>query len=163
MKEVNQKEALLRLTALCARAEHCAWDMTEKMRRWGLDEEAQARVMAYLVAERYVDEERYCRLFVREKVTHNRWGRRKVEQALMAKRIDRQVYLPVLDSVDDADYLAALRPLLQSKRRTLRGLSDYEQNGRLVRFAMSRGFTMDIIRQCLDVDDDNGMEDGDDD
>ena len=32
-------------------------------------------------------------------------------------------------------------------------MSDYELRGRLVRFAMSRGFTFDIIRQCLDVDD----------
>ena len=161
MKQLTEQEALFRLTTLCSQAEHCTWEMTEKMRRWGIDEAAQARIMQYLVAERYVDEERYCRLFVREKVLHNRWGRRKVEQALMAKRIDRQVYLPVLDAVDDADYLKALRPLLQSKRRTLRGLSDYELNGRLVRFAMSRGFTMDIIRQCLDVDEDT-VEDEDD-
>lgn len=156
MKELTEQEALLRLTALCSQGEHCTWEMTEKMRRWGIDAEAQARVMQYLIKERYIDEERYCRAFVRDKIRYNKWGRRKVEQALMAKRVDREVFLPVLDEVDADEYIAVLRPLLQGKRRQLRGLDDYEVRARLVRFAVGRGFTYDVIRQCVDTD---GFED----
>ena len=162
MKELTEKEALFRLTTLCSQAEHCTWEMTEKMRRWGLSDETQARIMQYLTDEGYIDETRYCRAFVRDKIRHNKWGRRKVEQALLAKRISRDTYLPVLDETDDADYLEVLRPLLKSRRNQLGGMSDYEQRGRLVRFAMSRGFTFDIIRQCLDVDD-LDVEEGEDD
>ena len=46
-----------------------------------------------------------------------------------------------------------LRPLLKQKRSSIKADSDYELNQKLVRFALSRGFTFDIIRQCLDVDD----------
>lgn len=162
MKELTEKEALFRLTTLCSQAEHCTWEMTEKMRRWGLSDEAQTRIMQYLTDEGYIDDIRYCRAFVRDKIRHNKWGRRKVEQALLAKRISRDTYLPVLDETDDADYLEVLRPLLKSRRNQLSGMSDYEQRGRLVRFAMSRGFTFDIIRQCLDVDD-LDVEEGEDD
>ena len=49
----TENEAYLTLAALCAQAEHCQWEMTEKMRRWELDDEAQARVMERLVKERY--------------------------------------------------------------------------------------------------------------
>ena len=58
----------------------------------------------------------------------------------------------MLDEVDDSEYLKVLRPLLQQKRRTLTAQSDYELNQKLLRFAASRGFTFDIIRQCIDVD-----------
>ena len=162
MKELTEQEALFRLTTLCSQAEHCTWEMTEKMRRWGISEEVQSRIIQHLLNERYIDETRYCRAFIRDKIRHNKWGRRKVEQALMAKRISRDIYLPVLNETDDADYLEVLRPLLKSRRRQLSGMSDYEQRGRLVRFAMSRGFTFDIIRQCLDVED-LEMEEGEDD
>ena len=162
MKDLTEQEALFRLTTLCSQAEHCSWEMTEKMRRWELSAEAQARIMKYLTDERYIDETRYCRAFVRDKIRHNKWGRRKVEQALLAKRISRNIYLPVLDETDDADYLEVLRPLLKSRRSQLGGMSDYEMRGRLVRFAMSRGFTFDIIRQCLEVDD-LDVEEGDND
>ena len=154
MKEIDEKGALLRLTTLCSRAEHCSWEMTEKMRKWDIDEAAQARIMDYLLKERYVDDSRYCRAFVREKIKTNKWGPRKVVQALFAKHIGPEIYRTVLDEVDDEVFLSVLRPLLQNKRKTLRGLSEYEQNGRLVRFALSRGFTIDLIQQCLDVADD---------
>ena len=153
MKETDEKGALLRLTTLCSQAEHCSWEMTEKMRKWGIDEAAQARIMAYLLKERFVDDTRYCRAFVREKIKYNKWGPRKIVQALFAKHIGPETYRPVLDEINPEDYLSVLRPLLQNKRKTLRGLNEYEQNGRLVRFAMSRGFTFDLIRQCLDVTD----------
>ena len=155
---MTEQQVMQKLSALCAQAEHCSYEMTEKMRRWGIEEEVQARVMARLTEEKYIDDERYCRLFVREKIKFNKWGRRKVEQALMAKRIDRGIAQRVLDEVDDEDYLAVLRPLIKSKRRQLKPMSDYEKTGKLMRFAMSRGFTTDIIRQCLDGADEVEIE-----
>ena len=152
MKEVTEQGAYLQLAQLCARSEHCQYELTEKLRRWGMAPEAQARVMARLVGERYVDDERYCRAFVRDKIRYNKWGRRKVEQALWMKRIDTEIQQRILGEVDDEEYLSVLRPLLKQKRRTLKAASDYEENQKLVKFALSRGFTFDIIRQCIDGD-----------
>ena len=154
----TENEAYLTLAALCAQAEHCQWEMTEKMRRWELDDEAQARVMERLVKERYVDDERYARAFVKDKVRYNKWGRRKVEQALWQKHIDDDIRQRVLDEVEDDEYLAVLRPLLKQKRKSTMAASDYELNQKLVRFALSRGFTFDIIRQCLDVNEEDFEE-----
>jgi len=148
----TEQEAYLTLAALCARSEHCQWEMLEKMRRWELDDAAQARVMARLVKERYVDDERYARAFVKDKVRYNKWGRRKVEQALWQKRIDDDIRERVLDEVDEEEYLNVLRPLLKQKRKSIKAGNDYELNQKLVRFALGRGFTYDIIRQCIDVD-----------
>ena len=148
----TEQEAYLTLAALCARSEHCQWEMLEKMRRWELDDAAQARVMARLVKERYVDDERYARAFVKDKVRYNKWGRRKVEQALWQKRIDDDIRERVLDEVDEEEYLNVLRPLLKQKRKSIKAENDYELNQKLVCFALGRGFTYDIIRQCIDVD-----------
>lgn len=155
MKEITEQEAYLRLTALCAQAEHCQFEMTEKMRRWELSEEAQARIMERLVGERYVDDERFARAFVMDKIRYNKWGRRKVEQALWMKRIDTDIQQRVLGEVDDEEYLNVLRPLLRQKRKSTKAASDYELNQKLIKFALSRGFGFDIIRQCLDVADED--------
>ena len=149
----TENDAYLTLAALCAQAEHCQYEMLEKMRRWELPEDAQARVMAKLVKERYVDDERYAQAFVKDKIRYNKWGRRKVEQALWQKRIDEDIRKCVLDEVDDDEYLSTLRPLLKQKRKTIKAQNDYELNQKLMRFAVGRGFTFDIIRQCIDVDD----------
>ena len=152
MKEVSEQGAYLQLAQLCARAEHCQYELTEKMRRWGMSDEAQARVMQRLVSERYVDDERYTQAFVRDKIRYNKWGRRKVEQALWQKHIDKDIREQILNEVDDDEYLSVLRPLLKQKQKTLKGGTDYERNQKLVKFALQRGFTYDIIRQCIDGD-----------
>ena len=108
--------------------------------------------MAYLTRERYVDDERYCRFFVRDKIRFNKWGRRKVEQALYQKHIPTDISRPILDEVPDDEYLAVLKPLLKSKARTVKAKSEYEKNMKLIKYAMSRGFTFDIIKQCLSGD-----------
>ena len=157
-KEMTEQEAYLQLAALCAQAEHCQHEMLEKMRKWELSESVQARVMARLVKERYVDDERYARAFVKDKIRYNKWGRRKVQQALWLKRIDSDIQQTVLDEISDDEYLKVLKPLLKQKSKSIKAESDYERNQKLVRFAFGRGFTFDIIRQCLDTSDINEDE-----
>ena len=161
-KEMTEHEAYLRLAALCAQAEHCEQEMRDKMRRWGLDEAAQDKVVERLTKERYIDEERYARAFVKDKIRYNKWGRRKVQQALWMKHISDDIQQQVLDEIDEKEYLDVLRPLLKQKRKSIKAESDYELNQKLVRFALSRGFGFDIIRQCLDVNEDDFDEDSDD-
>lgn len=149
---MTEQQILFKLTALCAGSEHCSYEITEKMRKWDVDDETQVRVMAYLTRERYVDDERYCRFFVRDKIRFNKWGRRKVKQALYQKHIPTDISRPILDEVPDDEYLAVLKPLLKSKARTVKAKSEYEKNMKLIKYAMSRGFTFDIIKQCLSGD-----------
>ena len=150
-KEMTEQEAYLQLAALCAQAEHCQQEMRDKMRRWELDETVQNRIIARLVKERYIDDERYTRAFVKDKIRYNKWGRRKVQQALWMKHIDTDIQQRVLDEIDEKEYLDVLRPLLKQKRKSIKAANDYELNQKLVRC----GFTFDIIRQCLDVDDES--------
>jgi len=155
MKEITEQEAYLRLTALCAQAEHCQHEMLEKMRKWELTEESQAHIMQRLINERYVDDERYARAFVKDKIQYNKWGRRKVEQALWLKRIDKDIQQRVLDEVDEATYVQILKPLLKQKQRSTKAANDYELKQKLTRFALSRGFDFHTIRQCINVDDED--------
>ena len=152
-KEKTEQEAYLQLAAMCAQAEHCEQEMRDKMKRWGVEPDAQDRVVARLVKERYIDNERYARAFVKDKIRYNKWGRRKVMQALWMKRIDDDIQHRVLDEIDDKEYIDVLIPLLKQKRKNIKAKSDYELNQKLVRFALGRGFDFGIIRQCMDVDD----------
>ncbi len=149
MKQKTEQEAYLQLAALCAQSEHCQWEMTEKMTRWGLDDAQQCRVLTRLVKERFVDDERYARAFVKDKVVYNKWGRRKVEQALWQKHIAEDIRQQVLEEVENDVYLDILIPLMKQKRKSIKAASDYERNQKLIRFALGRGFTYDMIEKAL--------------
>lgn len=159
MKQKTEQEALITLTALCASGEHCSQEMLDKMTRWQLPEEEQARVMEYLVKNNYIDEERFTHAFVMDKIRYNKWGRRKIEQTLWQKRIPKDIQTKILDEIDENEYLNVLRPLLKSKRRCIQAKNDYELNMKLIKFALSRGFTFELIRQCIDGADEMNPED----
>lgn len=57
---MSEEKALANLANLCSKGEHCAGELIDKMRRWGLDEAAQERVVAYLEEHHFIDETRYC-------------------------------------------------------------------------------------------------------
>lgn len=145
--------ALQRLSALCASAEHCEYEMTEKMRKWEVEESDCERIMEYLRKAKFVDDERYARAFVKDKIKYNKWGRRKVEQGLWAKHIAEDIRQRVLDEVDESQYKSVLTDLLKSKRRSIKAANDYEMYRKLIKFALSRGFDYSIVRHCIDCDD----------
>jgi regulatory protein len=154
-KEMTGQQAYQKLTDLCARSEHCQQEMLDKMRQWGVSEEEQAQVMERLIREKYVDDARFARAFVYDKIRYNKWGRRKVEQALWLKRIDNSIGQSILDEVDNEEYLSILRPMLKQKRKGIKAKSEYELTMKLIKFALGRGFTMDLIKQCIDVEDED--------
>ncbi len=158
-KEISEQEALSKLSALCSRSEHSSGEMREKMRRWQLPPDAAERVLERLVADRYVDDSRYCRLFVRDKLRFDRWGRRKIEQALYRKGVDTDVINAAIAAVTDEEWLDALRPLVAAKRRTLKAADPYEASAKIMRFAIGRGFDMRLVRQCVADADDFGGDD----
>ena len=47
---MTEEQALNRLAALCSQAEHCMQEMRDQMARWGIDDDAEQRVVDYLVA-----------------------------------------------------------------------------------------------------------------
>lgn len=149
---ITEEQALLKLATLCSQAEHSSGEMREKMRRWQLNSDAQERIISQLTTERYIDDARYARLFVRDRLRFAAWGERKISAALFRKGIDKATADEALAQITDEEWLATLRPLIAAKRRTTTADTDYELNGRLMRHALAHGFPMRLIMQCLSGD-----------
>ena len=146
---VERSKLLSRAMALCAKSEHCEGEIQEKLRAWGATEADQASIMATLVEERYIDDERFSRAYIHDKLEYNHWGRKKIEQMLWAKGVDKAVFSPLLDAVDEEQWLSHLRPLIQQKRRSVKAANDYELTQKLLRFALGRGFTYDEAMKVI--------------
>lgn len=156
MKELSEKEALYKAAAYCSASEHCCSEVAEKLKGWGMDVEASKRIIAHLIQEKYIDERRYCRFFVNDKLRYNKWGRNKILQALRQKRIPQEVLASAFDNIEEQEYQGILKELLLRKRKSVKAKNDYELNGKLVRFALGRGFEMELIQRCINYQGDEG-------
>jgi regulatory protein len=148
---ITSEECLRKLAALCARGEHSSGEMLEKIHRWGLtsDDECQ-RILHRLIRDKYIDDARFTRSYALDKLRYNGWGRKKIEQGLYIKGITKDIYKPILDDIPDEEYLGVLRPLIQNKMRQIKAKSNYERAMKTIKFTLSRGFSMELIRACID-------------
>ncbi|MBP5479810.1 MAG: RecX family transcriptional regulator [Bacteroidaceae bacterium] len=149
-KKVSKEEALLKLSSLCATAEYCEYDLRKKMQRWDMPAGAEDEVIERLTKERFIDEERYAHAFVREKFRFNKWGRVRIALELKRKGINEFTVEDALEEIPSDDNIETLRTLIASKKKSVKGKSDYEIRCKLIRFALSRGFDMDDINEALD-------------
>ena len=148
-KELTEEQLFYRLSALCAKAEHCRQEMAAKMRTWQVPDDVQQRVIGRLADERYIDDDRYARAFVHDKVRYAKWGRRKIEQALYMKRIPDDAIAAALDDVGTSEYVEILRPMLQAKAKSIKADSPYELEMKLLRFAAGRGFSVEEAKAAM--------------
>ena len=155
MTNITETEALSRAAAYCSTTEHCRTEISEKLLRWGMSDDAVERILKRLVQEKYIDEERYCRAFIKDKYRFAKWGKVKIAQALQLKKVPADCVRQSLSGIDEEEYLAILRALLVAKRKNTRAKNEFELNGKLIRFALSRGFEMKDIRHCIQVSDEN--------
>lgn len=145
-------EILYKLAAQCSVSEQCLSDIENKLAKYDLPEEERTHILRHLVEEKYVDDQRYAEAYVRDKYRFNKWGRMKIAQGLRIKGIDNETISEAMGAIDEAEYLSILRDLIKAKRKSTKGKSDYEINGKLARFATGRGFEYSAIRQCLGSD-----------
>lgn len=152
----TEQEAYLKLSTLCAMGEQCREDVKRKMKRWEVDDDVTERIVARLVKERFIDEERYAKAFVRDKFRYNHWGRVRIEQELRMRHIDDKHIVSGLEELKDEDNFHVLKEMIQKKRLSVKGKNEYEIKGKLIRFALGRGFAMnDILKVVGNLEDDD--------
>lgn len=145
-KKVTPAEALERLQSLCARAEHCSWELRVKMRHWGIASDDADRIIASLEKQSFLDDERFARSFVRDRYRRARWGRLKIRAALYAKHVPAWLADEALTEIEDDEYQAGLDSVLAAKARALGDEAmTFEGRTKLFRHAASRGYELSLI------------------
>ena len=160
MKQLSESEMLHRAAAYCSAGERCIQDMEKKIKAAGLTEEESDRIIARLLEERFIDESRFARYFVNDKLRFNKWGRVKINYEMQRKGIPSGIRSEALAGIDEQEYCSILLSLLKSKKKASRGKNDREIYAKLLRFAFGRGFETKETSGCLkQLFDGNDFED----
>ena len=133
-----------------SRCEHCESEVREKLVAWGGSNEEVDEIIAYLIEERYIDNQRYANSYTKDKFRFNHWGKYKISMMLRSKDIGNEIIEEALEQIDDEEYLEKLQQILQDKLRSLKYSSKYEKKGKLFKFAQSRGFESGAISKVID-------------
>lgn len=143
----------------CSGAEHCCSEVKAMLERHGVEKPDIEGILKHLVKEGYVDEARYARALVHDKVRFAKWGRVKIAQTLWQKRIPQGVADAALACIDEDEYMAALKDVVQSRYRQTKGATEYERKMKAMKSVCSRGYEPALVRRVLSVSDTPDIDD----
>lgn len=137
------------LRKYCAKSEKCSADVINRMKYYELSEELKKSAVEILEKEGYLNSNRYCEAFIKDKFKFNKWGRTKIRYALKQKNIPDEVIAENMLVIDQEDYLSTLQDLLKSKAKQYAKDDVWKLKASLHRFASSRGFEYDEIVKAI--------------
>ena len=144
-------EAKTKLEALCAYQERCSYELNSKMISWGLYEDDRNALLADLITNNFLSEERFAEAFTSGKVRIKKWGRIKIRVELKQKQISDYSIKKAFNQIDDSIYIENLKHLLEKKWRALASeKNQYNRKAKTFRFLSSKGYESDIIQDCFD-------------
>lgn len=148
----SPQKALETLEWLCSKMERCPEDVRRSLYRWGIDRSEWEGIIDKLKQNQFIDEQRYTRAYIREKLSVGRWGTAKITAGLRAKRIDRHmIELCMSELVDSGTMDERLERQLRQRveKEQTKERSEYQLRATLFRWAASRGFDFDQINTTL--------------
>ena len=153
MKTLTYENALHKAAAYCSLSEKCPYDVFKKLHDWGVGNPDAQKIVDYLKKENYLNEERYCNAFVKDKVRFSKWGQQKIVYALRAKQLPADSISRAVKGINGDVHLENLKSLLQQKQHTIKYKNEQDKIAKLVRFATSRGFELDAVLRVLKIND----------
>lgn len=141
---VSVRRAYNYAVTLLSRRDHSERELTTKLSQKGYADGADEAI-ARLRDGGYVSDERFARLYVRELQTLKRYGKRRIEQELYRKGIDREIIREVLDETEfEQDELVSL-----IERKYGRYLCDEKGVQKTVNGLLRMGYSYGEIRDAL--------------
>ncbi|WP_029906635.1 regulatory protein RecX [Prevotella sp. 10(H)] len=147
--KLTEPQALNRVAAYCSKAERCEYDVRKKLVAWELESDAIKRIIDRLKKERYLDDARFAKSFINDKMKFNKWGKAKIIFELKKKKISESIYNPVFEELSGDEFEEQLMHILTIKAKSVKGKNDYDRKTKLIRFALGRGFPIDLTIKCV--------------
>lgn len=146
---ITEEMAYTRMARTCSQKECAPFDIVRKLQRMGLPEPLTDKIIDRLKKEKYLDERRFIASYIHDKLHFNKWGKKKIALFLKHKQLPQELIEEGFAALSDISFSRSLQPILEKKWKSVTGKSDYEKRGKLIRFALSRGFSMEEVMACM--------------
>ena len=124
-------------------------DVCDKLKVFDLLQEEKQEILDYLLDNRFVNDERYAKSFVRGKINQSGWGVNKIRFHLIQKGIEKDIIEDALGQTDEEVYRQRLIDILKTKNKTIKADSDFEKKRKLAAYAMQKGFEGALVWEVL--------------
>ncbi|MEZ5047218.1 MAG: regulatory protein RecX [Chitinophagaceae bacterium] len=143
-------QVLTQIKSYCAYQERCHEDVRIKLlslKVYGNDLE---EIIALLIQENFLHEERFARSYARGKFYLKKWGRKKIIFQLKAKKISPYCIQKAMTEIHEEDYWNTLQGLIEKKKADLKSEKNkFIRIQKIQNYLVQKGFEYELIQEAL--------------
>ncbi|MEM1321361.1 MAG: regulatory protein RecX [Bacteroidota bacterium] len=148
-KNISRKAALLRLQKYCAYQDRCHQEVRSKLLEIGVYGDTLEEIMAELITDNFLNEERFARSFARGKFRIKTWGRNRIRRELKLRKISDYCIRKAMEEIEEEEYLPALQRLLEKQRALSKEQNKFKLRSKLAQYGFRRGFESELVWQLV--------------
>ncbi len=149
-QSLTKEQALQKLKHYCAYQERCHSEVKEKLYNLGVWKKDHNEIIAALIEENYLDEERFAIAFAGGKFRMKQWGRVKIKYELKKKQVSDYSIKKALKQIDEEEYLKILDRLAMEKYTSLKSEQYLIRKKKTMDYLVAKGFEIELIKTVVD-------------
>jgi regulatory protein len=143
------KMALQKMKQYCSYRERCHNEVKEKLYSLRIWEKYYDEIIATLIEENYLNEERFAILFAGGKFRMKQWGRIKIKSELKKRNVSDYCINKALKRIDEKEYLQTLDKLAAKKYSSLKGGLEFIRKEKTMDYLIGKGFEGELARAVM--------------
>ena len=134
---------------ICSVQDRCSSEIRTRLIEHGVYGDELEQVLAELIVDDFLNEERFAKAYVSGKFKIKRWGKIKIRQGLKFRKISEYSIKKGMKEIDYDDYLSTITTLLEKKNEYLRAKDKWDRRKKLTAYAQQKGYEYDIIKEAV--------------
>jgi regulatory protein len=148
-RRLTPQQALLRIRKYCAYQERSQQEVRDKLYSFGMHSGEVEGMVAALIADGFLKEERFAIAYANGKLRISHWGAAKIRQGLAFKKVSEPVIRIALEQISPMEYASVLSRLISKKQKTLHEKNVFKRNYKLAQYCIRQGFESELVWEML--------------
>ena len=144
-KKLSENEILNKMFRYCSYQERSVHDVKKQLDKYQVNDLSGKLIIEKLIAEGFLNEERFAEIYTLGKLRSNNWGKIKIVQGLKEKSLDNQIINAAIESIDTLEYQQIIRKLIQKKSKIIQATDSFIIKNKIARYVISKGFESYLV------------------
>jgi regulatory protein len=149
-KQLTKEQAVQKLKQYCGYQERSHYEVKQKLYDLGVWKKEHDEIIATLIEEDYLNEERFAIAFAGGKWRIKQWGRIKIKYELKQKQVSEYCIKKALKQIEGEDYINILQKLAKEKYTSLKGEQYLIRRKRTMDYLQQKGFEHELVKGVIE-------------
>ncbi|SEB55755.1 regulatory protein [Maribacter dokdonensis] len=148
-KGYTVQEATKKIESYCAYQDRCHKEVVSKLKDMGMIPLAIDTIIAQLIEDRFLNEERFAKSFARGKFNIKKWGKNRIVRELKFKDISKYNITTALKEIKPEAYSTTLDHLAKKRLDQITETNTQKRRKKLADYLLYRGWESHLVYEKL--------------